>query len=266
MTEPPAAPGPEAAHARLGALFERRIALVTGMAHWGAPWAGAALDAHPEAVCVTQGRFFDVLAPALQKAAGGAAKLAPEDVDYLTAAALGLALDRRLGAAAKGLKAAGDMTPGYVFHLQAAARILPKAKVVHVAADGRGEAAAAWRAGGAAARRKFSGFAQFAAGFAREWSRAVNEGRRFGREHKDRYLELNAQDFIRAPAGPLGRMARFLGLDDAPGTLERQAAKANALAPPPQNPGAWREVFDDDAHRAFRRQAGELLKLLDCPD
>ncbi|MHC8509971.1 MAG: sulfotransferase [Rhodospirillales bacterium] len=258
--------GPKSTHARLGALFDRQIVLITGVAHWGAPWAAAALDAHPEACCGSRGRFFDVLAPALQKAAAG---LAPEDIDYLTAAAAGLTLERRMGGAgvAETVKAAGDMTPGYIFHLDAARRIFPGVKVVHITADGRAEAAAVWREGGAAMGEKFSNFAEFAAGFAHEWSRAVNEGRRFGREHRDQYLELNARELTGAPLEPLGRLARFLDLDDTPATLGRTAARANAMAPPPPpGPEPWRGLFDEAALRAFRRQAGELLKLLGCED
>lgn len=275
-------------HARLGRVFDREVVFVTGATRWGTAWLMSAIDSHPQASCQGEGHFSDTLFPMLLKTfdrynaqvethsrrlglAGlpeSKAGFTYDDVDHLMATAAGLMMDRWLES--DSVKVIGDKTPEHVLALDLLHRAIPHAKVVHVVRDGRDEAVSAWdfnaRVSGGEFNKRFPQFADFAEYFAKNWSKSVGAARRFGRENRDHYFQIFAEDLARSPEKPLGRLCRFLGLDDMPDILRRMAADADRLARPDVTHGLWRERFDDAALRSFRRQAGELLKLLDYPE
>jgi len=275
-------------HSRLGTVFDREVVFITGATRWGSAWLMAALDGHPEAVRKGEGHFSDTLFPMMLKSfdryngqvevqnrrltlAGfpeSKAGFTYDDVDYLLAAATGLMMDRWMrGTTAKVI---GDKTPEHVLALDLLHRAIPHAKVIHVVRDGRDEAVSAWefntRISGGDFQKRFPTFADFAEYFSKNWAKSVGAARRFGRQNRDHYFQLFAEDLGKQPEKPLRRLCRFLGLDESADVLRHMANHADDVVRPDVKNGIWRERFDDAALRAFRRQSGELLKLLDYPE
>ena len=60
----------------------------------------------------------------------------------------------------------------------------------------------------------------------------------------------------------LSRLCRFLGVDWREGRIA-QCIEAVTQLGPEGAAGLWRERFDETASAAFRRHAGEMLKLFD---
>ncbi len=275
---------------RLTGVFDKRIAFIVGATRWGAAWVQQCLDTHPHIHAKGEGHFSDILFPRMAEAfddynqqctkignrlqvaglGGSEAGFTFDDMDHLMRTAVALTFDRWL--------AAGDAiclvekTPEHVVSLDILTRIVPGAQIVHVVRDGRDEAVAAWEFNMGLSQgefpRTYPTFAHFADAFAGNWSRSIEAGRRFGRIHPDRYLEVHAENIARAPMGEAERLCRFLGVGgaDDPDLMQLCSDTAWDAAPMDLEPGTWRQSFDDTADRLFRRQAGELLKLLGYRD
>jgi hypothetical protein len=269
---------------RLSRIFEKRIVFIVGATRWGTAWLQQALDDHPEICCRGEGHFTDVLFPMLLKVLdrynsqteifdkrlkaaglpGNQSGFTFDDVNYLLATAIGLVFGR--WAADDRIKCVGEKTPEHVLALDLLTRVVPGAKVVHVVRDGRDEATSAWqfnmRVSTGEFPKRFPRFADFSDFFAKNWSKSVGIARRFGRAHRDAYFQLRCEQLPAEGQAILKRLCRFLDVDD---NAERVAACARAAwrkVPLDVKEGSWRKQFDDEALRAFRRQAGELLKLL----
>lgn len=272
---------------RLEWVFSRRIAFLFGATRWGTAVIERALDAHPEIAAKGESRVVETLLPLVGQTVGlyrrrldearaeaeradlpfTAVPLDAADGMHLARAAFGLALARYAGD--KPAKCLVERTPEHVLALPELERLVPGALFVHVVRDGRDEAAAAWdyelRTKGDAFTKRRPDFAGFAESFARSWGNAVAAARAFGRAHPDRFLEIKCERMLDRPTPTLSRICRFLGADWRESRIGGCVEAASQFAPD-GTAGPWRERFDDAALTAFRRQAGEMLKMLDYED
>jgi hypothetical protein len=269
---------------RLEWVFSRRIAFLFGATRWGTAAIERALDAHPEIAAKGESRVVETLLPLMGQAVGlyrrrldeargeaeradlpfTAASLDAADGMHLARVAFGLALARYAGD--KPAKCLVERTPEHVLALPELERLVPGAFFVHVVRDGRDEAVAVWehelRTKGDAFARRHPDFAGFAESFARAWSGAVATARAFGRARPDRFLEIKSERMLDRPTPTLSKICRFLGADWRESRVAPSVEAAAQLAPDGAA-GLWRERFDERALTAFRRQAGEMLKLFD---
>lgn len=277
-------------HAELADVLSTRMVFVVGATRWGTAWTQHVLDAHPNVLAKGEGHFTDILFPVLARCfdaynteaertgnrlqlaglPGNASGFTFEDVDHLMTTAIGLVFARWLKAGGDGIETLVEKTPEHVLNLDLLNRLLPEMKVIHLVRDGRDEAVSAWDFNIGISRgdfpRKFPTFAAFAEHFARNWARAIGQARRFGRAHRARYLQIRCEDMIADPAPVVRRVFRFAGVVDDDGIVREAVAAANRLVPLDIDPGVWRDTLDEDSKRAFARQCGELLKLLDYDD
>ena len=269
---------------RLEWVFSRRIAFIVGATRWGTVVVERALDAHPEIAAKGEGRVAEALLPLIGQAVGhyrrrlaearagaeqtglpfSAAELDATDGMHLARTAFGLALARY--AEDKPVKCLIERTPEHVLAMPELERLVPGVLFVHVVRDGRDEAVAAWdhnlKTKGEAFAARHPTFAGFAETFARSWTHAVASARAFGREHPDRFLEVKCEHMLDRPTPALSRLCRFLGVDWRESRLGPCVEAATGLVAEGAS-GLWRERFDEAASAAFRRQAGEMLKLFD---
>ncbi len=269
---------------RLDWVFSRRIAFLVGATRWGTAVVERALDAHPEIAAKGESRVVETLLPLMGQAVGhyrrrldearaeaeraelpfSAVALDATDGMHLARAAFGLALARYAGA--KPAKCLVERTPEHVLALPELDRLVPGAFFIHVVRDGRDEAAATWdhelRTKGDAFAKRHPHFAGFAESFARAWGGAVMAARAFGRAHPDRFLEIKCERLLDRPTPTLSRICRFLGADWRESRVGGCVEAAARLAPEGLA-GLWRERFDERSLAAFRRHAGEALKLFD---
>lgn len=270
---------------RLGRIFERDIFFIVGLTRSGANWLQQALDAHSEVCCKGEGHFTDVLYPLLGrvfeqynrtsrqvKARLGTAGLGGDapaytqgDLDFALATMIGLSLDRWVGDAQ--VRCIGEKTPEHAMALDLLDRAVPGAMFIHAIRDGRDEAVAAWdfsmRANRDAFSNRYPSFSVFAEVFAKNWVGSVGKARAFGRANRERYIEVRCEDLYTDPVPVVRDLCRFLGLHDADEEVSRCIARAALAVPADGEIGHWRDRFDDEALRLFRRNAGELLKLLE---
>ena len=272
-------------HEQLGQVFGKQIFFITGLTRSGTVWVQKAIDAHPEAACRGEGHFIDMLYPQLKRAIGdynqqvsvgrGQMEAAgvnsiPSDftyqeLEYLLAASMGLAFNRWIGD--DQVKCVGERTPDYAINLEILARVMPNAKFVNVIRDGRDEVTSAWefnrRYQGDSFTKKFPKFEGFLDVFASSWTRAVGDARRFGRTHRDLYIDVCYEDLFNDPVPVMRNVCLFLGLYDSEDVLSQCIQSGDSGAMPDGGVGAWCDAFDDNSERIFMRHAGELLKLLD---
>lgn len=272
---------------RLDWVFSRRIAFVAGATRWGTALVERALDAHPEIAAKGEGRIAETIVPLMGQAVGlyrrrleeakaeceraGLPFTAPAldagDGLHLARVAFGLALARYAGS--KPVKCLVERTPEHAFALAELESLAPGAYYVHVVRDGRDEAVAAWDHGlkteGNAFARRHRSFAEFAETFAGRWTGAMAAARAFGRAHLDHFIEIKSEHLLDRPTPTLSRLCRFLGVDWRESRIA-PCLEAAADFSPGGAGGFWRERFDDAARAAFRRQAGEMLKLFDYAD
>jgi len=272
---------------RLDWVFSRRIAFVMGATRWGTALVERALDAHPEIAAKGEGRIAETILPLMGQAVGhyrrrleeakaeceraGLPFTAPAldagDGLHLARVAFGLALARYAGS--KPAKCLVERTPEHALALAELESLAPGAYYVHVVRDGRDEAVAAWDRGlgteGNAFARRHPSFADFAETFARRWTGAVAAARTFGRAHLDHFIEIKSEHLLDRPTPTLSRLCRFLGVDWRESRIAPCLEAAGDFSPDGAG-GFWRERFDAAARAAFRRHAGEMLKLFDYED
>ena len=269
---------------RLEWVFSRRIAFLFGATRWGTVVIERALDAHPEIAAKGEGRVAETLLPLMGQAVGlyrrrldeasaeaergllpfTAARLDATDGTHLARVAFGLALARYAGD--KPAKCLVERTPEHVLALPELEQLVPGAYYIHVVRDGRDEAVAAWdhetRTKGDAFAKRHPDFGRFAESFARAWGGAVAAARAFGRAHPDRFLEIKCERMLDRPTPTLSKICRFLGADWRESRIAPCLEAASQIAPEGLA-GLWRERFDEPGLAAFRRQAGEILKMFD---
>lgn len=272
-------------HDQLGQVFDKQIFFVTGLTRSGTVWVQKAIDAHPEAACRGEGHFIDMLHPQLKRAIGDYNKqvgvgrgqmeaagvnsvpsdFTYQELEYLLAASMGLAFNRWIGD--DHVKCVGERTPDYAINLEMLSRVMPNAKFINVIRDGRDEVVSAWtfniRYQGDQFTKKFSKFDEFVGVFANSWARSVGDARRFGRAHRDTYIDVCYEDLLSDPGPVMRDVCLFLGLYDSDDALDQCIFAGDAGAMPDCSVGSWRDTFDADGERIFTRYAGELLKLLD---
>jgi hypothetical protein len=273
---------------RLARVFEKEIVFVVGATCWGTAWVQQFLDAHPEVLCKGEGHFTDSLFPMLarvfddynadsdvvgnrlQKAglSGNAAGFTFDDVHHVMTTAVGLVLDRWTdsdgGRAA--VRVIAEKTPEHVVSLDLLARVVPTLKVVHVYRDGRDEALSAWDFNRGLSRgefqEKFPEFKDFDETFSANWIARVTAARRFERDHPGRCFHFRCDDLQGDAVEALGPLLTFLGVGVNEAQIKDAAVRAWEALPLDVDPGAWKQKFDDKPAEKFRRDCGELLKLL----
>lgn len=274
---------------RLANVFDRRIFFIVGLTRPGTAWLQHAIDVHPDAACRGEGHFTDSLLPLMGRAfadynkamqnlqtsmsvadiaamsLGQGAGFTNSDVSFLMASAVALSLAKQTGG--DNILAIGEKTPEHAMAIDDLATVLPEAVFVHVVRDGRDEAVSVYdyniRAGNDAFMQKYGSIGDFAQHFGRNWTRAVGAARYFGRQNPDRYLEIRSEDLITDASTDLGRLCRFLNIDDGEFILSSCQAAGRRASVPDGIIGQWRDRFDDQTSAAFARSGGELLKLLD---
>ncbi|MGB0682007.1 MAG: sulfotransferase family protein [Magnetovibrionaceae bacterium] len=270
---------------RLDRVRSKQLFFIVGLTRTGTYWLQQAMDAHPDVICRGEGHMADVLLPlierslktfdsqsvknkALIEAAGGRAMaLGFDQADAFALSHLGglLALAHVIGD--KDPQVIGERTPEYTLMLPTVDAIVPGAKYIHVIRDGRDETAAAWEFN---LRMKRKGFLEkypdldsYAEAFSAQWSMAVGRARFFARQNADRVLQVFAEDFDEKPVRTLRKVCAFLELDDSESAVTACLSGGRAWPLADSGAGAWKHVLSDDAKAHFKRNAGELLKLLD---
>ncbi len=266
---------------RLGRVFDKQVFFITGWTKPGTAWIQRALDAPPDVCCKGEGHFADGLYPLLgrsmelynrysrrgtawRRTAGieeAAIGFTHGELDFILAQAIGLTLSRWADDAP--VLCIGDKTPEHVMFLDLLARVVPGARFIHVVRDGRDEAVSAWdfnrRANPKGFAKQHPTFESFVDSFAKTWSESVAKAHAFGRDNPERFLEVFCEDLVNEPEPVIRDLFRFLRLDEGEKEislcLEAGAASGG-------DSGIWRGRFEDKSLAAFRRNAGELLKLL----
>ena len=268
----------------LGRVFDKEVFFITGWTKPGTAWVQRALDAHPEICCKGEGHFADGLYPLLGRSMelyNRHSRRGPSrprgagieeagigfthgELDFILAQAIGLSLSRWVGDAS--VRCIGDKTPEHVMHLDLLARVLPRARLVHVVRDGRDEAISVWdfkrRVNADGFAKQHPTFESFVETFAKTWGDSVAKAHAFGRDNPERYLEIFCEDLSNEPEPVIRDLFRFLRLDEGEKEISLCLRAGAATMPSAETPGMWRGRFDDEALAAFRRNAGELLKLL----
>ena len=151
-------------------------------------------------------------------------------------------------------------------HLDLLARVVPRARFVHVVRDGRDEAVSVWdynrRVNPDGFAKQHPTFESFVDSFAKTWSDSVAKALAFGRDNPERFLEVFSEDLANEPEPVIRDLFRFLRLDEGEKEISLCLKAGAATAPPGEDAGKWRGRFEDKALAVFRRNAGELLKLL----
>lgn len=273
---------------QLDRVFSKQIVFIVGATRWGTSWIQQALDAHPEICCKGDGHFADFLFPTTLKLLdrynaqveladrrlrasglpGGEAGYTFDDVDFLLSTLMGLTFNRWVGD--REVKVIAEKTPEHVLSLELLVRAAPGAKVIHVIRDGRDEAYAGWEFNTQTSQgefqKKFPRFVDFADFFSKNWARSVGSARRYGRAHRQTYFQVVCEELDGDAAAFLRRLFRFLGVRDDIDVAMACVKAARAAVPRDIPKGTWKKHFDEESIRVFRRQAGELLKLIGYED
>lgn len=274
---------------RLSKVLDKKFFFIVGLTRPGTTWLQHAINAHPDACCKGEGHFTNALFPLLGKAfaqynahmhkdqtrlkeAGiGASNTTPlaaytnDEVRFMMASAVALSMDRWVGE--DDFLCVGEKTPEHALNLKGLSEVFPDAYIVHVIRDGRDEAVSVYdynmQVNAEGFTQRFPDFSTFAEFFAGNWIKAVGAARYFGRSHGQRYMEIRSEDLHGEPSPDLERLCRFLKIDDSPETISHLVEVGRKAAFPDGHINQWQDRFDEQTAVAFKRQAGELLKLLD---
>jgi hypothetical protein len=274
--------------------------IVTGVTKSGTTWLQRLLDSHPEIACGGESKLNVVLTqlgPALREYNSTLAKT--NDKIYREQAVyppLGQAqalaimqylfLDRlsavRRAAAAAGkaeaLKWIGDKDPDYKRELASWRAILPEARVVSTARDGRDCYVSLWfhlypeRDPQAEANRAdFVGRIQ---GHATTWRDTMAKFQKDAAEHPGRHFAIRYESLLADAEAEMARLFAWFGCDASPATVAEVVARnAFAVASGGRRPGEadphsflrkgiagdWKNHFDAECNRLYCEVAGEAL-------
>ena len=167
-------------------------------------------------------------------------------------------------AAGRGSRRWGDKSPGYLTKLPVLLRMFPDARFVHIYRDGRDVLLSV------RGLLDYNGWDGNAARVARDWAESLSQARAFGRRHPDRYMEVQYEQLIGAPARVIERLTEFAGLSFDPSMLEttRPAQLHPALATwddvndaiNPNNFAKWKKKADPEDVATFEYMAGDRLR------
>ena len=111
-------------------------------------------------------------------------------------------------------------------------------------------------------QEKYPRSGDFAETFANNWRQGITTTRRFERSHRRRCFHVRAEDFQGETVPALRPLLKFLGVDDSETVIKDCSDAAWEAVPLDVDPGAWKKKFDDKTTLFYKRQCGELLKLL----
>ena len=170
----------------------------------------------------------------------------------------------------RGKRRYGDKTPKHVGDIPYLARMFPEGRFIHMIRDGR-DVTCSFVAHRLGPRNAAEG--------ALRWKRAVEAGRRAGRDlGPDRYLEVRYEALVEDPRGQLEMIGRFIHLDFDERMLEyhRHAERLlptsqlqdlhrNLSRPPRPGLRDWRREMEPPEVAVFEALAGDLLEALGYP-
>jgi hypothetical protein len=274
------------------------IFFVGGSVKSGTTWLQVLLDRHPRIRCNGEAHFFDELASRVGSSCvsynnyidhlnrtvfpelPGSSTLREDDFLYLVGVAASLLLAQQTEER-PGVTAVGEKTPLNVHHLSLADLLFPGCKMVHMVRDGRDCAVSAWFHNLRVSPNWKDGpplpFAEFAGNFARGWVADLASADFFVRQFPDRSYVVRYEDLLADAPAALGRLCRFLAVDDDPEVMRAccEQASFRALSGGRDNgeertdsffrkgtAGDWRRHFDAEADAAFRREAEHWLRDL----
>lgn len=162
-----------------------------------------------------------------------------------------------------GKKLYGDKTPSYVLHLPLLADLFPEARFVHVLRDGRDVAMSLLEVGFGP---------RTMAEAAIHWRERVGKGLTYGRQlGPTRYREVRYEDVLEDPAGTIGPLCDFVGLEFDPVML-RYFERADSIVsskvykyrsvrlPPTKQIRDWRTQLPRRDLALFEVLAGDFLE------
>lgn len=229
-------------HAELGRFIEKRPFFVVGVQRSGTTWLANLINAHPEALCTGEARFFNNLPRVLGDLVGAynadqqkRSMLAYRMPDrfpvidmnahaYLYMILLRLLLRSRAdGKDLERVKVVGDKTPENVRSMVRLSKLCVGARFIHLIRDGRDVMVSAWfnyvRLEPDVETRQFRDLDAFIDATVPFWCERVAMGRAYGRRFPDEYLELRYESLVADPAPELARIFSFLGIDSEPETV-----------------------------------------------
>lgn len=229
-------------HAELGRFIEKRPFFVVGVQRSGTTWLANLINAHPEALCTGEARFFNQLPRMLSRIVetynedqqrrsllayqrrDGFPVIDPDAHAYLFMILIRLLLRSRAdGKDLDRVKAVGDKTPENIRSMARLAALCRGARFVHLIRDGRDMLVSGWfnylRLEPDVETRQFKDLDSFVESTVPFWCDRVTMGRAYGQQHPEQYLELCYEDLVADPAPELTRVFRFLEIDATPETV-----------------------------------------------
>ncbi len=159
------------------------------------------------------------------------------------------------------------------------ARLMPKARFIHIIRDGRDVIVSLWfnnlRVAPEQTKRRWPSFCECVAEGVREWAEDIQKAQAFGVNHPDRYLELRYEDLHDSPETSIKRVLEFLDVDASIPMIAqcRQAGEFRTLARGRDRGqedqadffrkgviGDWKNHFDKASLDLFMSVAGPTLE------
>lgn len=163
----------------------------------------------------------------------------------------------RFFAAREGKIRWGEKSPQNAQHLQALAKLYPKARFIHMIRDGRDTAASF--------HRRWQRTPELTI---YRWKKIVEEGRAQGKGLGDRYMELKYEEITQNPERWMKEICRFLDVEFSDRVListqpqkENQVKGGGIVA----NSGRWRRYFQQEEIKRLETISGAYLESVGYP-
>src|SRR5579872_2492915 len=151
MNQPLPSPPWRAQHDAIAASAAKKLFFIGASPRSGTTWLQLMLDQHPEVSCSGEGHFPNSLVPSLNKAVtdhntvlerknqhvlvevGGHPPFGPEQLEYLLAASILMALHKQVGT--QNVPVVGEKTPDNVRWFAGLKQLFPHARFIHLVRD-----------------------------------------------------------------------------------------------------------------------------------
>jgi len=291
--EPALWPAWEHTHRQIEEILQKDLFFIVGCQKSGTTWLKVLLNGHPEICCFGEACFWPVLLPALQNAlafynekqrAGEDAALTDSQLEYLFITTLGLVLGNALGK--KTVKCIGEKTPEHALIAPPLAKVLPRAKFIHIVRDGRDGVTSGWMYNlhnlqgdeQDKFQKRCPDFNSYIEVYVnRFWLPYINSARSVSSSSPHRYFELRYEDLHSQPEPLVRRMLEFLQVDSSDTSLSscleagsferslggRQRGQTDQKAFYRKGiVGDWQNHFDEQSLQVFMSLAGDMMHQL----